>query len=58
MPTVKIHINGVLVELEANEVSAADLCERALDTLAKAHEIERQSTDARIAGASKGRGYL
>lgn len=41
MPTVKIVAGSVSVELDANEISVGELCKQGLETLEKAHEIER-----------------
>ncbi len=51
MPSIKVAANGIVVELEGNEISTAELCAQALDTLQKIHEVERKASDARVAGA-------
>jgi hypothetical protein len=55
MPTIKVTVGGIVVELEGNEVSTAELCARVLDTLEKIHEVERAASEARVAGVG---GYL
>lgn len=56
MPSVKVTTSSASVELEANEISAEALCERALKTLKQAHEIEQGANLARAERA--GGGYL
>ena len=49
MPTVKVTAGSATVELDANEISIKELCAQALDTLEKAHKIEREANQTRAA---------
>jgi hypothetical protein len=42
MPIVKVTSGIATVELDASEISIKELCAQALDTLEKAHRIERE----------------
>lgn len=50
MPTVKIVAGNMSIELDANEISVGELCKQGLETLEKAHEIERAANEKRAAG--------